>query len=672
MVNSNVRQYLEKLKDQLNKHNHLYYVLNAPVISDGEYDALLRELQDLESQHVELISADSPTQRIGAEPAEGFGEVLHEYPMLSLGNVFNDHEFFSWYNRVSELLEVSNFDMVCELKYDGLAVALKYQNGTLIQGSTRGNGFVGEDITANIRTINSVPLKLLVEDVPTELEVRGEVYFPKLAFEEFNQKRTQNGLPTYSNPRNTASGSLRQLDPRVTSERPLDIFVYSLGYVKDSDHIFVDHWNTLEIMKEWGFKVSEDIFLTQHPEDVVDFYQTWLKQIDDQDYACDGVVVKVNRFDFQKHLGVAGRDPRWATAFKFPASKAESQLLDIRVNVGRTGSINPYAILSPVDIGGATVRQATLHNEDYIHSKDLRVGDWVVVERAGEVIPQIVHPIKSRRTGQERSFNMPGKCPSCESGLVKSGKDKVLYCINASCSAQLIRLLEHFVGRNAMDIEGFGKKQGALLIDKGLVRNVSDLYYLNKEDLILLDRMGEKSATNLLLSIENSKKQPCSRVLTALGIDHVGSEISEILVRNSFDIRQLMMASMQQLLDIPQIGPKIAQSIIDYFKNTANLENIKKLSEAGIKLDAEEYFEVSDRPLAGLRFVVTGILVTFSRSQIESRIKELGGVTTGSVSRNTDYLIVGENAGSKLKIATEMNINIIDEDQFNELIRPST
>ena len=672
MVNSNLRQYLEKLKDQLNKHNHLYYVLNAPSISDAEYDILLRELQDLEAQHVELISADSPTQRVGAEPAEGFGEVSHEYPMLSLGNVFNDYEFFSWYNRISELLEVSNFDMVCELKYDGLAVALKYQNGILVQGSTRGNGFVGEDITANIRTINSVPLKLLVKDIPKELEVRGEVYFPKSAFHEFNQNRTQDGLPTYSNPRNTASGSLRQLDARVTSERPLDIFVYSLGYATESDHMLADHWNTLELMKKWGFKVSDDIFLAQHPEEIVDFHQTWLKKIDDQDYACDGIVVKVNRFDFQKHLGVVRRDPRWAVAFKFPASKAESQLLDIRVNVGRTGSINPYAILSPVDIGGATVRQATLHNEDYIHSKDLRVGDWVVVERAGEVIPQIVHPIKSRRTGQERSFRMPEKCPSCENGLVKPGNDKVLYCINASCSAQLIRLLEHFVGRNAMDIEGLGKKQGALLIDKGLVSSVSDLYYLNKEDLILLDRMGEKSATNLLLSIINSKKQPCSRVLTALGIDHVGSEIAEILVRNSYDIRRLMIASLQQLLEVPQIGPKIAQSIIDYFKNSANLINIQRLSDAGVKLDAEKSSSVPYRPLSGLRFVVTGILANYSRSQIESRIKELGGVTSSSVRSNTDYLIVGQNAGSKLKVATGMSIKIIDEDGFNELINPDS
>ncbi len=671
MVNSNLRQYVEKLKDQLHKHNHLYYVLNAPEISDGEYDVLMRELQDFEAQHVELISLDSPTQRVGAEPAEGFGEVLHEFPMLSLGNAFNDGEFLSWYNRISELLEAKTFDMVCELKYDGLAVALMYQDGILVQGSTRGNGFMGEDVTANVRTINSVPLKLLMEDVPRKLEVRGEVYFPKSAFRAFNQKRTHEGLETYSNPRNTASGSLRQLDPRVTSERPLDIFVYSLGYAKENDQMPVDHWNTLKLMKKWGFKVSDDIFLAQSPEAVVEFYETWLKKIECQDYACDGVVIKVNRFDFQRHLGVAAREPRWATAFKFPASKAESQLLDIRINVGRTGSINPYAVLAAVDVGGATVRQATLHNEGYIHSKDLRVGDWVVVERAGEVIPQIVKPIKSRRTGKERSFSMPDKCPSCQHGLVKSGNDTVVYCVNASCQAQLIRLLEHFVGRHAMDIEGLGRKQGELLIEKGLVNNVSDLYYLNKDDLMLLDRMGEKSVTNLLLAIETSKRQPCSRVLAALGIDHVGGEISEILVRNSFDIQRLITASYQELLEIPQVGPKIAQSIVDYFNNTDNLENIRKLSGAGIKLYSEQGSTVAVRPLSGLRFVVTGILVNFSRSQIEDRIKELGGVTAGSVSSSTDYLIAGQNAGSKLKIADRMNIKVIDEHQFDELVRSS-
>jgi len=653
------------LRDQLTHQNHLYFVLDQPAISDAQYDQLMRELRALEAAFPSLVTPDSPTQRVGAEPAQGFTEVLHARPMLSLSNAFDGAELEAWHTRVSNLLEQDDFDMVCELKYDGLAVALTYEDGLFVRGATRGNGLVGEDVTRNLRTIKSVPLRLLSHSAPSKLEVRGEVYFPKSKFRKFNKERASKGLSTYATPRNTAAGSLRQLDPQMTAERPLDIYVYGLGYAEGP--VPDTHWESLEFLRELGFKVNTDNSLASNTEEVACFYKAWLENIENLDLDCDGVVVKVNRFDYQQHLGYVGREPRWAIAYKFPASQSVTRLLDIRVNVGRTGSMNPYAVLKPVDIGGATVKQATLHNEDYIRTKNLMIGDWVVVERAGEVIPQIVSAIAERRTGDEREFEMPILCPSCGQSVTRPDGEAMSYCVNSTCPTQLVRLVEHFVSKGAMDIEGMGGKQSVMLIENGMVNDVSDLYILDREALLALDRMAETSVANLLASIERSKSRPLARVLVGLGIAHVGSEVARLLARQFHSIYALVKANEESLIAIPSIGSKIAESIVAYFENKGNRRVIEKLRAAGVRLADEVPVKVVDQTLAGKRFVVTGRMSRFSRSQIEDRIKDLGGAVSGSVSKRTDYLIVGEGTGSKFADAREFGTKIIDEDGFLQL-----
>ena len=667
MVRADSAQRARSLREELNRHDNLYYVLNQPEISDAQYDALMGELRQLEAEHPELITPDSPTQRVGAEPAEGFAEVEHSRPMLSLANAFDEEVFLAWHRRATGLLEHDDFDMVCELKYDGLAVALTYEDGVFAQGATRGNGFVGEDVTHNLRTIRSIPLRVLKRSVPSRFEVRGEVYFPRSRFQAFNEERMSKGLPTYANPRNTAAGSLRQLDPRMTAERHLDIFIYGLGYAEGD--VPDNHWDVLEYLGDLGFRINPNNRRVLTPGEVTDYYRTWLEEVEDLDYDCDGAVVKINRFDYQQHLGYVGREPRWAIAYKFPATQSVTQVLDIRVNVGRTGSINPYAVLEPVNVGGATVKQATLHNEDYIRSKGLMIGDWVVVERAGEVIPQIVSVIPSRRTGAERPFEMPTRCPGCDQPVVRPEGEAMSRCVNAACPAQLARLFGHFVGKGAMDIEGMGEKQVRMLISREMLRDVADLYYLKEEELLKLERMAEKSVSNLLSAIERSKGSPLARLLVALGIAHVGSEVAELLARHFRTIEALMAAREEELTAIPSIGPKIASSVASYFQEEHNRAVIEKLRRAGVRLADEGRTEVGDQPLAGLRFVVTGRLEDFSRSQIEDRIKELGGAVVGSVGRKTDYLIAGEDPGSKLADAQRLDVRIIDEKEFLRLAR---
>jgi DNA ligase (NAD+) len=667
MADKQTVEQINTLRDDLDRHNHLYYVLDQPEISDAQYDALMSELRDLEQANPELVTAESPTQRVGAEPAEGFADVRHPVPMLSLSNAFDDEEFRAWYQRTANLLEREDFDLVCELKYDGLAVALTYEDGVFVRGATRGNGRVGEDVTQNLRTIKSIPLKTLGDGVPTRFEVRGEVFFPKSKFQRFNEERETQGLPTYATPRNTAAGSLRQLDPRMTAERPLDIFVYGLGYAEGDTPD--NQWETLSYLGELGFKVNPGNRLVRTPEEVIDYYRTWLEGVEKLDYDCDGIVVKVNRLDYQQHLGTVGREPRWAIAYKFPATQSITQLKSIEVNVGRTGSINPYAVLEPVDIGGATVKQATLHNEDYIRSKDLMMGDWVVVERAGEVIPQVVSVLTGRRTGQEKPFKMPDACPSCGQPVTRPENEAMSYCVNAACPAQLVRLLEHFVSKGAMDIEGMGGKLGDMLITQGLVRDVADIYTLDQEELVNMERMAEKSVSNLLEAIERSKDQPLARLLAALGIGHVGSEVAELLARSYRTIDALMGATEEQLAAIPSIGPKIAASVVAYLRNEANRQVIEKLRDAGVRLEDEARSEGEHRVLAGLRFVVTGRLERFSRSEIEGRIKGLGGAVSANVNSKTDFLIAGEDAGSKLADAQRLEVKVIDEEGFLALIK---
>ena len=667
MVDNSVYQRVAELRKELHYHNHRYYVLDDPEVSDPAYDTLIRELRRLEEEYPELVNPDSPTQRVGASPAEGFSQVQHAVPMLSLANAFNLEEFQAWYRRTKGLLDDADFDLVCELKIDGLAVNLTYENGLLAQGATRGDGNVGEDVTQNLRTVRSVPIAL-IGTPPPRLEVRGEVYLPLESFQRLNEERAELGEPLYANPRNTGAGSVRQLDPKVTAARNMQIWVYSLGEIGDEARPD-NQWEALQWLKTLGFRINPHSRLCQSPEQAYDFYQSWLEQRHDLPYEVDGVVIKVAPFSFQDALGVVGREPRWAIAFKFPAERAVTQLLDIGINVGRTGSLNPYAVLEPVIVSGATVRQASLHNEEDIHRKDVRIGDWVTIERAGDVIPHVVGPVLDRRTGQERVFHMPSRCPVCETEIVKPEEEAMHRCPNASCPVQFFELLKHFVSKGAMDIDGLGEQWCRILIDQGLVRDVADLYYLNKERLLELDRMGDRLATKIMNNIEASKARPLPRLLFALGILHVGSEVADLLVQRYANLDQLTETTQEQLTEIPGIGPKIAESIVAYFRVPHNLQVIEKLRRADVQLQQKLVVVNPDQqPLLGLTFVVTGTLSSLPRREAESRIKALGGGVTSSVTGKTSYLVVGESPGSKLEAAQRLDTPVLDEAAFIEFM----
>ena len=669
MVNTHRSKLTQNLREELNYHNHRYYILDDPEISDSQYDTLMEKLREIEAANPEFITSDSPTQRVGAKPLASFKEANHLIPLLSLGNTFDDNGFLAWHQRASTLLEDASFEMVCELKFDGLAVALTYEDGIFVRGATRGNGTVGEDVTLNLRTVRSIPLSL-PRHAPKRLEVRGEIIFPKSKFEAFNKERICQGLTAYANPRNTAAGSVRQLDPKITGSRPLDIYIYGLGYAEDID--LTTHWGTMEFLSELGFKVNRNMLLAQSPQHVLDYYHKWVALWEQLDYGCDGTVIKVNRFDYQRHLGVMGREPRWAIAYKFPATQATTRLREIRVNVGRTGRINPYAVLDPVDVNGVTVRQATLHNEDNIKTKDLRIGDWVVVERAGEVIPQVITSIASKRDGTETEFAIPNNCPACSHGVVRAQDEVAHFCPNAACPAQLIRLLEHFVSRNAMDIEGLGISQSTSLLNEGHIKDVADLYDLKAEDIVSIDRFGEKSVANLLAAIDASKNLPFPRLLVALGIPLVGVEVAELITRHFPNFETLIVAGKNDLVEIPGVGPKIAETIISYFSSESNRKVIEKLSAAGVAMGADQKQDLTEKVLTGLRFVVTGRLANFSRSDIVDTIKGLGGTVSASVSRQTDYLITGEDPGSKLAEAEALGTTVLTETEFIAMIDQSS
>ena len=575
---------LEHLRKEIAHHSYRYYILDDPVVGDAEYDRLLRELIDLELSHPELITADSPTQRVGAAPAEGFSQAEHVVPMLSLSNAFDFQELEAWHRNRKNLLEGADFEMVCELKIDGAAVSLTYENGRLVRGATRGDGYLGEDVTQNLRTVRSIPLVLLGK-APGNLEVRGEVYMPKEAFREINEERIARGEPPYANPRNSGAGSLRQLDPRITASRNLDIYVYALGYTEDGS-MPDNQWDTLQRLKEIGFKVNPHNTLCRTLGEVEEVYRWWIEERHQLSYGVDGLVVKINPFRYQDVLGHVSREPRWAVAYKFPAEQALTRLLDIGINVGRTGSLNPFAILEPVNVSGVTVKMATLHNEEDIHRKDIRIGDWVTVERAGEVIPQVAGPVGARRTGEEVVFQMPERCPVCGTVVVKTETEAMHRCPNTACPAQFFELLKHFVSKGAMDIDGLGERWCRILIDAGLVRDVADLYSLKKESLMQLDRMGDKLATKIIVNVEISKKRPLSRVIFALGVLHVGSEMAGLLAQHYSSVDRLSAATQEELTSVPGIGPKIAASIVDYFRVERNLEVVEKLRQAGVKLSA--------------------------------------------------------------------------------------
>jgi len=657
------------LREKINHHNYRYYVLDDTEISDGEYDRLMVELRRLEEDHPSLVTPESPTQRVGASPADGFDQVQHRLPMLSLGNAFNEDDLQAWYRRIKGLLDDADFDLVCELKIDGLAVSLAYQDGVLVQGATRGNGTAGEDVTQNLRTIRTIPMSLLGEP-PPYLEVRGEVYLPLEEFRLLNEGRAERGEPLYANPRNTGAGSVRQLDSKVTASRNMHIWVYSLGDIGETDRPN-GHWDSLQWLNGLGFRINPANRICHTLEEAVDYYHSWMEKRHDLPYEIDGVVIKVDPFAYQDSLGVAGREPRWAIAFKFPAEQAVTRLLDIGINVGRTGSLNPYAILEPVVVSGVTVRQASLHNEEDINRKDIRIGDWVTVERAGDVIPQVVGPILDRRTGQEKVFKMPTNCPVCGTPVVKPESEAMHRCPNTSCPLQFFELLKHFVSKGAMDIDGLGKQWCNILIENGLVKDVAGLYQLDKDELLKLDRMGDKLATKIMTNVEVSKQRPLHRVLFALGIIHVGSEIAELLTQRYASLNEMAEATAEELTGIPGIGPKIAESVVDYFAVALNQQVLKALGDAGVVLhhDIQDVQEAADDLLfSGKTFVVTGTLAAFTRREAEDRIKILGGNVASAVTRKTDYLVAGASPGSKVAAAGRLGTEILDEAAFLELI----
>ena len=655
---------IQQLREEIDRHNHLYFVLSHPEIADNQFDTLMNKLRKLEENRPDLITSESPTQRIGEKLVGGFSQVTHDVPMLSLGNAFNGEDMANWQSRIANLLEVNDIEFACELKYDGLAVSLVYENGIFTKGSTRGNSMVGEDITSNLKTIRTIPLQIR-KKCPERFEVRGEVYFPRSEFEVFNKYRLVNNLPIYANPRNTAAGSLRQLDPSITAERPLDLFIYSMAW--STEDMKPTHLENLKFLENIGFKINPYNYLATNIEDVLAYYNHWVLNLENLDYDCDGIVVKTNTIENQDRLGTVGREPRWAIAYKFPSDQALTRLLDIRINVGRTGSINPYAVLDPVEVGGVIVRQATLHNKDYIDEKDLRIGDSVLVERAGEVIPQIVRSESSLRTGNEIVFKMPDECPSCDGPLSKIDDEVAIFCTNVSCPAQLERLVEHFVSKPAMDIDGFGIKLALTLIQHGYISDISDIYYLNKELLLSMERMGEKSASNILGAIEDSKNRPLSRLINALGIPNIGSETSETLATQFNTMDNIKSASLEDLHSIPSIGPILASNIVDYFNNPENQKVLSKLQVAGVNTVQEQQVQSKDQILEGIRFVVTGALTNFSRSEIQAKIRNLGGLTSSSISGKTNYLIAGDNPGSKISDAIEHGVEIISEQEFVEL-----
>jgi len=664
------KQRIAELREIINHHNYRYYVLDSPEVSDAEYDELMKELKQLESEHPELVATDSPTQRVGAPPVEAFGIVEHPQPLLSLANAFSYEELAAWHKRVSNLLGESQFDLVCEPKIDGLAVALTYNDGLLVTGATRGDGYRGEDITQNLKTIRSIPLSVTTE-APPRFEVRGEVYLPKAGFKKLNEERTKRGLRLFANPRNAAAGSVRQLDSSITAQRPLDIFVYGLGWA-EGKAVPDTHWEIMQYLKSLGFKINPNIALRRSLNEAEKYYQSWLESRENFPYEADGIVAKVNSITLQQELGTVAHEPRWALAYKFPAIQGTTKLIDIGINVGRTGSLNPYAILEPVRVGGVVISSAALHNEEDIHRKDIRIGDWVVVQRAGEVIPEIVEPIVSRRTGEEKIFHMPVHCPVCGSEVIKPEDEAMHRCTNAACPSQALEKIKHFVSRGAMDIDGVGEKLCQALFKDGIIKDAADLYYLTKEQLLDLERIAEKSASNVLKSIGKSKDRPLARVIFALGILHVGDQYAELLAEQFQSIDQLAKASQEELSTIPSIGPKIAESIVAFFRQEGNIRIIEKLREKGVGQGLGKRVaragNLEDLPLAGLEFVLTGKLDSFPRSEAEAKIKALGGKAGSDVTRKTSYVVMGADPGSKLAKAEKLGTKTLSETELLELL----
>jgi len=666
MTKKEAKKRIEELRELINYHNYRYYVLNDPVISDAEYDELMKELISLEEQFPEFITPDSPTQRVGAPPQEEFGTLSHSLPMLSLQDARNEDELREFDKRIKRALGVSSdykISYVAEPKFDGLSCEIIYIDGKYYQAATRGDGYVGEDVTLNVRTIRTVPMRLIKDEniIPSRLEIRGEVLMKKADFEKLNHELLKKGEKTFANPRNAASGSLRQLDPNITAQRKLDFIAWGVGVVEGVE--FKYHWDTLLSLEKWGFRVSKPRRLCGDIEEVVEFYKQIEGKRDDMEYELDGIVVKVNEIALWDTLGTTARSPRWAIAGKFKPRQKTSKILNVIFQVGRTGTITPVAVLKPVEVGGVIVSRATLHNFDEIERLGVMVGDTVIVQRAGDVIPDIVTVIKEKRTGEEKPIVPPERCPVCKADVVREGV--YLRCINISCPARLVQAVKHFSQRRALDIEGLGGKTSELFVKEGLIKNLADIYYLKKEDILKLPGFAEKSVQNLLDGIEKSKKPSLTRFLFAIGIPNVGEFTAQILAEQFGSLDRLMKATYEELLSIHGIGPETAMSIYKFFKEERNIDVLKKMFDAGLK---PQVMEKRELPLQGKIFVFTGALSTMSRDDAKELVESLGGRVSNSVSKNTDYVVVGENPGSKYDKARSLGIRILSEEEFLKLV----
>ena len=670
MVDEALQRHVDELRQKLDRYSYEYYVLDQPSVTDAEYDALMNELRRIEAEHPELVTPESPTQTVGSFEPSLFGEVRHPRPLLSLSNVYTEEELRAWAQRVERFAGTSAFQFVTEPKIDGLAVALTYVNGLLDRAATRGNGLVGDDITPNVRAMRRIPTRLrppLSVPMPGTIEVRGEVYMRRSDFEALNQRIEEAGGKAFMNPRNAAAGSLRQKDTRITAQRPLRFFAYQIGYILDGE-MPRTHWDALQLLRELGFLTSPDAMRHDTIDDVWARCEYWLARRHELDYEIDGTVVKVDDLALQEEIGYVAREPRWATAYKFPAVQQTTRVLDIEINVGRTGTLNPLAILEPVNIGGVIVSRATLHNEDEIARKDIRIGDTVVVQRAGDVIPQIVKVMEERRTGAEQPFRMPDTCPVCGAPTHREPGVAMRYCTNAACPAQLRERIHHFIGRSAMDIEGLGEKLADRFIDLGWIHDVSDIYHLDWEKVSQLEGLGEKSAANLRNAVERSKQQPLWRLIHGLGIRHVGERTATLLADRFGSLDALMAASKEEIAAIAGIGEIVAQSVYDFMQEPRNQNLMRRLADAGLRTRESRHNGSSARPLEGLTLVLTGRLDSMTRPQAEERLRQAGANVASSVSKKTSAVIAGAEAGSKAEKARQLGVPILGEESLDALL----
>ncbi|MFB3884410.1 MAG: NAD-dependent DNA ligase LigA [Thermodesulfobacteriota bacterium] len=665
MVTESLKKRVENLREEIEYHNYRYYILDQPEISDAQYDRLMRELEEIEAEYPELRTPNSPTQRVGASPLEEFEIVRHSIPMLSLANAFDESEARDFDKRVKKFLGSSeDLTYVAEPKLDGLAVELVYERGQFTVGSTRGDGVNGEDITQNLRTIKTIPLQLIRREIPVpgRLEVRGEVIMQLNKFRALNRRREERGEPPFANPRNAAAGSVRQLDPKITAERPLEIYCYGLGEVRG--RTFKTHGEILQTLARWGLRTNPHIRKCRSINEVLEYYHEMNEKRENLPYEIDGIVIKVDRLDLQTKLGEIARSPRWALAFKFQPKQETTRILDIKAQVGRTGALTPVALMEPVRIGGVEVSRATLHNQDEIDRLDVRVGDTVLIQRAGDVIPEVVQVITSKRTGSEKKFRMPSKCPVCGADVIK--EEAIHRCIGLDCPAQLKGRIRHFASKRAMDIEGLGVKLIDQLVDKGLVKDVADIYYLKKGDLVALERMADKSAQNIIDAVEASKEKPLSKFLYALGIRHVGETTAEDLARHFSRLDEFFNLTEEDLMEVEGIGPEVAASAYQFFRDKKNRDSIERLKKAGVKVIEPKTEEKAK--LAGKVFVFTGALKTFGRDEARNLVESLGGMSASSVSKKVDFVVVGEDPGSKFDKAKELGIKTLTEEEFKKMI----